>query len=113
MSTARKIPDIDTLSKRLTTLEHVVISLRKQLDARSERSPDVCRKGNDPYSCPTASTYQYQHGCGGATCTAKNSSYYSGRNRKKTVPAKNGVKPTNVPVAAPRRKVLKRVDPTR
>lgn len=114
MSTARKPPDINTLSRRIANLEHDVISLREQLDARSSgRIPGVCRKGNDPATCPVASTFHYQHLCGGARCSEVNNAYYSGRNRKKTVPAKNGVKPTNVPVAAPRRKILKRVNPTR
>lgn len=93
-----------TLAERVASLEALVSGLKKEVGSlratgpsRSEERTDECRKGADPDDCPFASTYQYQHKCGGASCRRKNTEYYQGR------------KPAAVKVEPPkRRKMVKR-----
>jgi hypothetical protein len=85
---------VPSIEQRLRELEERLAALEA---SRGPRSPE-CRKGHDPKTCFSASTYQYQQGCGGAACTAVNTAYYSPAAKAARKAAKE------VPVNKPKKK---------
>lgn len=80
--------DLDELRKEVTAVRAALLkqitaikkemtgaSTVKELYAKVKRGD--CVLGQDPKTCPLASTYHYQHGCHGAACEAKVSAYYA------------------------------------
>lgn len=114
-------PTLDTVERDITGLKARIEGLEAQVSAldaelrvfRAERpgrkaiplvavnQPGVCAidPESDDKNCPHASTYRYQQGCRGASCTTVNREYYSGRETaKKPAPPKKATGKAAPPV---------------
>lgn len=112
--------DLKALEERITQRFagqlKMISAIRKSVDGKTvkERNalvpPGECVQGLDPKNCTEASTYNYQHGCHGASCDRVVSEYY-GKNGDTPVKApakKTTAKKTAAPKSVAKKTVAKK-----